>query len=63
MVGVIGAVIGGVTGAATVNILINGIDNFSKTFALANLSIKKIGLGLGVLGVAGGVAIGLLVKK
>ncbi len=61
--GILGAVIGGASGAAVVNILINGIDNFSKTFALANLSIKKIGIGLGLLGVAGGVAIAGLVKK
>ncbi len=59
----LGAIIGGASGAAVLNIVINGIDNFSKTFTKAGVGIKTLGLGLTALGVAGAIGIGLLVKK
>lgn len=61
--GILGAVIGGASGAAVVNILINGIDNFSKTFARAGVGMKALGLGMAAVGVAGIAASVLLIRK
>lgn len=52
----------GALGGASVSIVINAIDNFSKTFGKANASLAKLGAAITGIGVAGTFAIGGLIK-
>ncbi len=62
MVNLLGAIGGGALGGAAVNIVINGIDKFSKTFTKANVGLMKLGAGITAVGIAGAFAVGGLLK-
>lgn len=59
---VMGNLLAGAAGGATVSIIINAVDNFSKTFGAANAGMAKLGAGLTAVGIAGAVAVGGLLK-
>ena len=62
MVGVAGALLAGAGGGAVVSIMINAVDNFSKTFASAKAKMLGLGVGITAIGIAGGMAVGGLLK-
>ncbi len=55
--GIGSALIGGMAGGAAVNIVINAVDNFSKTFKAANIGMLALGGAITAIGVAGAGAI------
>jgi len=62
MVNFLGAVGGGVLGGAAITIVIRAVDKFTNTFAAANAGLMKLGAGITAVGVAGGFAVGGLLK-
>jgi len=59
---VISSLLAGAAGGATVSVVINAVDSFSKTFAMANKSLAAIGVGITAIGVVGAVGIAAVTK-
>lgn len=59
---VLGNLLAGAAGGATVSIIIRAVDSFSKTFSRANAQLLKLGAGITGIGIAGAFAVGGLVK-
>lgn len=63
MVGTLGALAAGAGGGAAVNIVINGVDKFSKTFTAAGAATIKLGAAVTAVGVAGAFAMKSMIDE